>query len=135
MSNRREFIAAATGGVMLAGLGATASAAACPAVMQSRRVGGSPSLQMFESLQGEALQLVGTDGMVAQVQLLAVHDAMTEQRRLEQFTLVMRGSGSDLPAGLYQVSHRQTGVFAMRVDLGGHDDTGALYRADFSLLT
>ena len=134
MSNRREFVAAATGGAMLASLGvASTSALACNGAV-ARRVGGSPSLASFQSLQGEELLLVGADGRRAALRIHAVQDNSV-QAAVEQFTLVLRGNaGRALAGDIYVVDNAQSGRFAMRLEPAGQDAKGRLYRAEFSLM-
>ena len=132
MSNRREFVTAATGGVVLASLGVSTSAAACPSM--ARRVGGSPALAAFEALRGQDFRIDLGAGERASLRLMAVHEYESLQP-LEQFTLVLRNRGKKtIEAGVYRLEHAQAGSFQLRLDASGSDALGQLYRADFSLL-
>ena len=129
MSNRREFVAAATG-MTLAGLGTLPiQASAC-----ERRIGGSPAKASFQALQGEDFELELAAGRRATVRLLAVHDRSGSQP-IEQFTLVLQGPAERaIDSGLYRLRHAKSGRFEMRLESNGQDARGRLYRADFSLL-
>lgn len=133
MSNRREFVAAATGGIVLSGLGATpGNASACNAV--ARRVGGNPAMAAFEALLGEEFELRGGAIDPVALRLVTLHEHVSRQP-LEQFTLVLRGSDRQaITGGLYQLEHARTGRFQLRLDPSGRDALGPLYRAEFSLL-
>jgi hypothetical protein len=131
MSNRREFVAAASAGAMLGGLG-TAPAAACTSA--ARRVGGSLSLAAFEALQGQDFVVRAAAGKRASLQLVAVREHASRQP-LEQFSLVLRGDADrTLKGGMYVLEHAQSGGVQLRLDPSGQDELGPLYRADFSLL-
>jgi hypothetical protein len=133
MSNRREFFAAATAGLALASVGApTISIAATPGV--PRRLGGSPTRALFDSLQGQEFTVRLGAGERMPLRLLAVKQRGSTQP-LEQFTLVLGGSTNrPLAAGVYALEHTRSGRFQLRLDPSGADVRGLRYRADLSLL-
>ena len=131
MSNRREFVAASTGGAVLASLGVT-PALACPA--SARRVGGSPAQSAFKALEGQDFNFRSASGGRSTLRLVAVRE-VPSSGPLEQFSLVLRGTRqAPLAGALYRLEHARTGSFQIRLDASGQDELGPLYRADFSLL-
>lgn len=132
MSNRREFFAATTGGLALAGLGAPALAAAAPP--EAHRVGGSPTYALLASLEGQDFKLRLADGRRLALRLVAVKSRTCNQP-LEQFSLVLRGSDRQpIEGGVYQLEHARSGRFALRLDPSGGNARERLYRADLSLM-
>ena len=131
MNTRREFVAAA-GGVMLAGMGATAPAFAADTVL--RRPGGTPARSVFVALRGQPMLLRSSTRGDFAVTLLRVRGRPTTQI-VEQFSLVLRGPAQQpLQAGMYRLAHDAFGSTMLRVDPSGRDAYGLLYRSDFSLL-
>lgn len=133
MNNRREFFAAASSSLALASLGAP-SLALARQTATARRVGGSPTLAVFEGLQGHDFEVATGDASGTTLSLVAVKE-QDSQPAIEQFTLVLRGSDRQrLGSGIYQLAHSQTGQFQLRLESSGKDEHGPLYRADLSLL-
>lgn len=131
MNNRREFVSAA-GGAMLVGLGASSPATAASKLL--RRAGGSPACSVFVGLSGEEMLLRSAERGDFAVHLVDVREVPIKQR-VEQFTLVLRGPAQlPLQAGLYELVHAAFGSTMLRIDPSGRDDLGLLYRAEFSLL-
>jgi hypothetical protein len=132
MSNRREFIANATGSLALASLGAPALAAATPSV--ARRRGGSPAQAVFDRLQGQDFTVRLGAGAQTMLRLVAVKPRPSAQP-IEQFSLVLSGSAKrPIEGGVYQLEHARSGRFALRLDPSGGNAHEQLYRADLSLL-
>ena len=132
MPDRRRFLAAA-GALSLPGL--ALSAHAVPAQTHvPRRPGGSPTQAFFESLCGEDLQVdLGAAGTTV-LRLLAVRPFEGRQA-IEQFSLVLRGSGRQpLAGGVYALEHPRAGRMHLRIDPSGRIARDRLYRADLSLL-
>lgn len=132
MSNRREFFAAASGGMALAALGSPAFAGGADPV--SRYRGGMPVRAVFEGLQGHDFGVRDGAGARAVLRLEAVQ-TRPAACGVEQFSLVLRGdAGRPLEGGLYRFDHAATGRFQLRVDPAGGSQDGAVYRAELSLL-
>ena len=128
MSNRRQFVATTLGaGALLGGM--------APAfATQATRVadGGFPSKTQFESLQGQALEVHAAGRARATLDLVAVSDHACCQR-IEQFSLLLRGSPEDLlSSDIYGFALPDSGRFQLRLEPSGEDARGALYRADIT---
>jgi hypothetical protein len=133
MSNRRQFVATTLGAsALLSGLASTQAWAAQPAPPGA---GSVPGLAMFQTLQGQSLEIRGPRRVRAMLQLVTVRDRACCQR-LEQFTLVLRGD-RDMPlaSGIYRLAHQASGRFQLQLEPSGGDDRGAFYRADITRFT
>ena len=132
MKTRRQFVMAGTAGALIP---LATTAAVLPGGGEGRsvmrRLGGMPAQSVFERLAGQAFS-VGGGGTLT---LDAVRPCGAGQKRLEQFTLVMRGHPSrSLEAGLHELRHPDTGRIALHLSPSGARRGAPLYRADISLI-
>jgi hypothetical protein len=124
--NRRGFVAAAGGGLLLAGpVWARGVIDTAPASLGA----------LYRQFLAENFIASSPAGSTA-MQLESVTDG-PQQPGIEQFQLVFRGREAPLASGIYQV--RTTGRPALRrrmyLEAQPDDSTGQLLRATFSLLT
>lgn len=128
---RRQFLTSAGATLALAGLGLPATLAF--------------AAEDFRWSQASAAALVGQSfwlnhpaagAMAVTLASLRVPSGAQHDPRLEQFSLLFRAAGATaLGDGTYELDHAMLGRFALHLAPAGHDEQGALYRSDFTLLT
>ena len=137
--NRRDFLA--TGSVTIASL-ALASTAALELTSTSGMTGSGGMSAASKLCRATFAQCLDSVFELHHTILGPVNLTLsnlldrTATERNEQFTLIFHApKNTELSGGTFVMAHAATGYFPLYLESAGQDDKGAMFRADFNLVT